>query len=101
MRKALVLVLIAAGGVVAIDAAIGKSPRRADDATWTTVLRSTLVLEGLAAGSDGNLYTTLRDKAPSPCRVVRISPQNADPVNGFTVVGFVLQPCSPSGLVFG
>jgi len=99
MRKVLVLGLVLAAAVA--GAAIGKSPRNATDATWTTVLKSPLVLEGLTAGADGNLYTTLRDKAPSPCRVVRVSPQNNDPVAGFTVVGFVPQPCSPSGLAFG
>lgn len=101
MRSVLVLVSAAAVAAVAIGAAIGKSPRTADGATWTTVLRSPLVLEGLTAGSDGNLYTTLRDKAPSPCRVVRVAPDNTDPVAGFTVVGLVPQPCSPSGLAFG
>jgi sugar lactone lactonase YvrE len=99
MRKVLVLGLVLAAALA--GAAIGKSPRNATDATWTTVLKSPLVLEGLTAGADGNLYTTLRDKAPSPCRVVRVSPQNADPVAGYTVVGLVPQPCSPSGLAFG
>src|SRR3954449_9074933 len=99
MRKVLVLGLVLAAAVA--GAAIGKSPRNATDATWTTVLKSPLVLEGLTAGADGNLYTTLRDKAPSPCRVVRVSPQNTDPVAGYTVVGFMAQPCSASGLGFG
>jgi sugar lactone lactonase YvrE len=99
MRKVLVLVVVLAAA--AAGAAIGKSPRSSGDLTWTTVLKSPQVLEGLTAGSDGNLYTTLRDKAPSPCRVVRVSPANTDPVSGFTVVGFVPQPCSPSGLAFG
>src|SRR4051794_22599959 len=99
MRKVLVLVLVLAA--VAAGAAIGKPPRGDSGATWTTVLKSPLVLEGLTAGDDGNLYTTLRDKAPSACRVVRVSPANTDPVNGFTVVGLVQQPCSPSGLAFG
>src|SRR3954454_1022823 len=99
MRKVLVLGLVLAAAVA--GTAIGKSPRNDTGATWTTVLKSPLSLEGLTAGADGNLYTTLRDKAPSPCRVVRVSPQNIDPVAGFTVVGLVPQPCSPSGLAFG
>jgi sugar lactone lactonase YvrE len=101
MRWALVLVLAAAVAAAAIGAAIGKSPRSNGDLTWTTVFKSPLVLEGLTTGTDGNLYTTLRDKAPAPCRVIRVSPQNADPVNGFTVVGLVPQPCSPNGITFG
>src|SRR3982751_4914180 len=101
MRKVLALVLAAAGAAVLINGAVGKSPRHTSDLTWTTVFKSPLVLEGLTTGADGNLYTTLRDKAPAPCRVIRVSPQNNDPVAGFTVVGFVPQPCSPSGLAFG
>lgn len=107
---AFVLVPAVAAAAVGIGRATGDGPRHGAglrferagaDATWTTVLRSTLVLEGLTAGPDGNLYTTLRDKSPSPCRVVRVSPQNTDPAAGFTVVGLVSQPCSPSGLAFG
>ena len=101
MRTILVLALLAAAAAVAIDAAVGKGPRGGEDATWTTVLKSPLVLEGLTSGADGNLYTTLRNKAPDPCQVVRVSPQNTDPVAGYTVVGLVPQPCSPNGITFG
>jgi sugar lactone lactonase YvrE len=101
MRNVLALALVAAAAAVAIGGAVGKSPRNTSDLTWRTVFKSPLVLEGLTNGPDGNLYTTLREKAPAPCRVIRVSPQNTDPVAGFTVVGFVPQPCSPSGLAFG
>jgi sugar lactone lactonase YvrE len=102
MRKGLVLVLVlAAAGAFTALAAVGKSPKSDEDATWTTVLKSPFVLEGLTAGSDGNLYTTLRNPAPSPCQVVRVSPQNTNPTTGYTVVGLVPQPCSPNGITFG
>jgi sugar lactone lactonase YvrE len=96
--------------VVTISAASGDSPehgaglrfeRLGENATWTTVLRSPFVLEGLTADAKGNLYTTLRNRAPDPCQVVRVAANNPDPVDGFETVGFVPQPCSPSGLAFG
>jgi sugar lactone lactonase YvrE len=103
MRRVLVLIVVIAGAaaIVALDAAVGKSPKAGEDATWTTVLKSPFVLEGLTAGDDGNLYTALRNTAPSPCQVVRVSPKNTDATGGYTVVGLVSQPCSPNGLTFG
>jgi sugar lactone lactonase YvrE len=109
MRKVLVLALVAGVAAAAIGAAIGgratpgnggRFEERGAAATWTTVLKSQFVLEGLTAGPDGDLYTTLRDKSPAPCEVVRVSPANTD-ATSFTVVGNVPQPCSPSGLAFG
>ena len=100
-RLMLVFVLAAAAAFVSFDVAAGKTPKGGESATWTTVLKSPFVLEGLTAGDDGNLYTTLRNTAPSPCQVVRVSPANTDPVNGYTLVGLVSQPCSPNGLTFG
>jgi sugar lactone lactonase YvrE len=32
---------------------------------------------------------------------VRVSPHNTNPTSGFTVVGFISQPCRPNGLAFG
>jgi sugar lactone lactonase YvrE len=102
MRKALVLALVAGSAAIAIDAAVGggRVERNGADATWTTVLKSQFVLEGLTAGPDGDLYTTLRNPTPNPCQVVRVAPTNTAPTS-FTVVGTVPQPCSPSGLAFG
>jgi len=107
MRKVLVLALIAGVAALAIDAAVGEGPGHGDGgrfersgatATWTTVFKSQFNLEGLTAGPDGNLYTTLRN--PGPCKVIGISPTSTDPTAA-TVVGFVPTPCSPSGLAFG
>ena len=110
MRRLLVLTAALAVAAAVVGAAIGDSPehgaglrfeRLGAGATWTTVFKSTLVLEGLTTDAQGNLYTTLRNPAPDPCRVIRVSPDNTDPVGGFQTVGFVPQPCSPSGLAFG
>jgi len=110
VRRLFVLVAIAAVATAVVRSAIGDSPepgaglrfeRLGADATWTTVFKSQLVLEGLTSDAAGRLYTTLRDPSPDPCRVIRVSPTNTDPVAGFEVVGLVSQPCSPSGLAFG
>jgi len=110
MGRLLALVAVLAAAAAVVGAAIGDSPehgaglrfeRLGADATWTTVFRSPLVLEGLTSDAQGRLYTTLRNPAPDPCRAIRVSPANTDPVNGFETVGFVTQPCSPSGLAFG
>ena len=109
MRRWLVLAGIAGAAAIGVGVATGGAPghgnggrfeRAGADATWTTVLKSGFNLEGLTAGPDGNLYTTLRNTKPSQCQVVRVSPTNADPTS-FTTVGFVDQTCSPSGLAFG
>jgi sugar lactone lactonase YvrE len=107
MRRWLVLAGIASVTVFGVGVATGGEPghgnggrfeRAGADATWTTVFKSPSVLEGLTAGPDGNLYTTLRNSGP--CKVIRISPTSTDP-SAMTVVGFVSTPCSPSGLAFG
>jgi sugar lactone lactonase YvrE len=110
MRKLLVFAVAAILSGAVIGAAAGDAPEHGAGlrfeqegaaAAWTTVLRNARSLEGLTADARGSLYTTLRDAAPAPCRVIRVSPSNADPVNGFEVVGLVSQPCAPSGLAFG
>jgi sugar lactone lactonase YvrE len=109
MRKALVLAAAALAAAFAVEGAISDPPqhgaglrfeRAGQHATWTTVFKSPLVLEGLTSGADGNLYTTLRTRAPDPCRVIRVSATSTDPTASETV-GLVAQPCSPSGLAFG
>ena len=106
MRRSVALVFIVAAAAVAIGQAPGGSPQHGAgrfaqlgrNASWRTVLTSSLGLEGLTSDAAGNLYTTLRDKAPDPCQVVRVSPRNTDPSGGFTTVALVPQPCQPSGL---
>jgi len=109
MRKALVLAAAAVAAAFAVEAAISDPPengaglrfeRLGRNATWTTVFKSPLALEGLTSDAAGNLYTTLRNRAPEPCQVVRVSAASADPSAAETV-GLVPQPCSPSGLAFG
>jgi len=64
------------------------------DASFTTVHKDALGLEGLTADAKGNLYSPAR--GGDPCPVVRV------PANGGTgvTVGTLPAPCNPAGLAF-
>src|SRR5574341_713536 len=64
------------------------------DASFTTVFRSALGIEGLTGDRDGNLYTAGR--GATACPITRVPAAGGTPV----VVGNVPAPCSPSGLTF-
>jgi sugar lactone lactonase YvrE len=90
-----------AAAVAAVGSAVGGGKPGSSFATtaWTTVLRSTLPIEGLTGDDGGNLYVAARGGAAA-CPVYRVEangPANQTPV----VVGSVAPPCSPSGLTFG
>jgi sugar lactone lactonase YvrE len=63
------------------------------DASFTTVFKSTLGIEGLTGDSDGNLYTAGRG---DPCPITRVPAAGGTPV----LVGSIPAPCGPSGLTF-
>jgi sugar lactone lactonase YvrE len=84
------LVQVAIGGGPGVPAARG-----GDDATWTTVFKSTFGLEGLTGDNDGFLYSADRGGSLG-CRVWRVPAAGGAAV----VVGHVAPPCSPSGLTF-
>ena len=73
------------------------------NATFSTLITTPLVIEGLTNDNDGNLYAPGRATAAGePCPVWRVNIDN--PV--LTIVGLVPAPsttgsCSPSGLAFG
>src|SRR5215213_11441194 len=86
---------------VAIGSAIGggKPGTAPATASWTTVLKSTLPIEGLTGDDAGNLYVAARGGGAS-CPVWRVDadgPANQAPVT----VGSIAATCSPSGLTFG
>src|SRR5215208_3309414 len=86
---------------VAIGSAIGggKPGAAPATATWTTVLKSTLGIEGLTGDDAGNLYVAARGGGAS-CPVWRVDsggPANQAPVT----VGSMAPPCNPSGLALG
>jgi sugar lactone lactonase YvrE len=97
-RLVLVGVAALAAAVLAGTTAVGDHEPRyralGDDASWTTVLDSTVGLEGLTSDRHGNLYTPGRGVAP--CPILRTSPAGGVPV----VVGNIAAPCNPTGLAF-
>src|SRR5215210_2109696 len=71
----------------------GKPGLASSSATWTTVLKSTVGIEGLTGDGDGNLYVAARGGAAG-CPVWRVD--SAGPANQAPVtVGTVSPPCSP------
>ncbi len=67
------------------------------DASFTTVHRNALGLEGLTADDRGNLYSPARNSG-APCPVVRVRAAGA--LQEGDVVGHVPAPCGPAGLAF-
>jgi sugar lactone lactonase YvrE len=104
-RASVVLAALCAS-VVLIAAASGELPRALRDApaferlgrhaTFTTVFRSPVGIEGLTGDARGNLYSGQRAPAGDPCPVQRVNPRTG----ATAVVGFMPAPCSPSGLTF-
>jgi len=70
--------------------------------TFSTLITTPNVIEGLTNDNDGNLYVPARNLGPgNPCPVWRVNLENP----ALVVVGFVPAPsattqCSPSGLAF-
>jgi sugar lactone lactonase YvrE len=100
--------LVLAGAVAVTALAIGvsaaadgpsESAKKVTAATtWTTVLKTTLGIEGLTGDGAGNLYVAARGGGAA-CPVWRVSSTggaNQTPVT----VGTVPAPCGPAGLTF-
>jgi sugar lactone lactonase YvrE len=66
------------------------------NASFETVFRSPLGIEGLTGDHKGNLYTAARAAADSPCPITRVSVSGGNPV----LVGNIPAPCGPAGLAF-
>jgi len=102
--------LAAAGAAAATVAVIGATAGGGDQlaaigasASWTTVYKSPLGIEGLTGDADGNLYIAQRGGTtggvPNPCPILRLTRTTSGTTA--TRVGTVPAPCSPSGLTFG
>jgi sugar lactone lactonase YvrE len=67
--------------------------------SFTTLVVTPLAIEGLTGDSAGNLYTTGRAAATTPCPVYRA---NINAPNTLVVVGTIPNPtgCGPSGITF-
>src|SRR5436190_5984234 len=95
-----VAVVLVAGLVLGVSAA-SSGPSRANEppaTTWTTVLRSTLPIEGLTGDDQGFLYVAARGGAAG-CPVWRVD-ANGGANQAPVMVGTVPAPCNPSGLTF-
>ncbi|HWP35301.1 MAG TPA: SMP-30/gluconolactonase/LRE family protein [Thermodesulfobacteriota bacterium] len=87
--------LAAATWVVSVGAVSpGEARQFPEQATFTTLITTPLVIEGLTGDDAGNLYTPGR--GGNPCPIWRIN--LASP--SLVVVGTIPAPCSPSGLAF-
>ena len=99
LRLAAAAVTALAVAVLAGSAAIGDHEPRyqplPDDASWTTVLNTTVGLEGLTSDRHGNLYTPAR-AGGAPCEVLRTTTRGG----AAAVVGVIPAPCNPAGLAF-
>src|SRR4051794_34298954 len=101
--RALVLAAALAVTALTISAGTGSNgsagaTQAVAPATWKTVLRGSLGIEGLTGDEAGNLYAAARGGAAA-CPVWRVDaagPANQTPVT----VGTVAAPSSPSGLTF-
>lgn len=82
---------------IVIASALGNTTKQPSgvDASWTSVFKSPLGIEGLTGDDEGNLYVAQRG-GPAGCPVQRIPASGGSPV----LVGLVSAPCSPSGLTF-
>jgi len=97
-RLVLVAAVALAAAIVAGATAAGDHEPRyrplPDTASWATVLKTTIGLEGLTADRHGNLYTPGR--GVTPCPILRTSPSGGAAVT----VGNIPAPCNPAGLAF-
>ena len=64
------------------------------DASFTTVFKSTLPIEGLTGDRHGNLYTAGR--GADSCPITRVASSGGAPA----LVGSLAAPCGPAGLTF-
>jgi hypothetical protein len=93
---ALAMLLLAAPSLATAQSPLDEKgePLLSHAATFTTVFKSPLPLEGLTADRHGNLYSAGR--GADPCPVWRI-PASGGPA---VVVGNLPAPCNPFGLAF-
>jgi sugar lactone lactonase YvrE len=91
--------VIVAGLLIASAVGSGKQASAPADATWMTVLASSLGIEGLTGDDEGNLYVAARVTG-ADCPVLRVASDggaNRAPIT----VGTIPAPCSPAGIAFG
>jgi sugar lactone lactonase YvrE len=104
VSRVLVLATVAAITTVAIGVSVASSgsseaaKKPAAATTWTTVLKSSLGIEGLTGDEAGNLYVAARGGGAA-CPVWRVASEGGADQTPVTV-GTVPPPCNPSGITF-
>ena len=102
IRRVALLAVVAVGvaglaiGTVAGRGEAGSGP---ENATWTTVFKSPISVEGLTLDDEGNLYVPQRGGAAG-CSIIRIDSDGGANQAGVTVAR-IDPPCNPAGLAFG
>ena len=91
---ALAVAATVTGAVLAGGSSGGLGPS-SEGASFTTVYRAPIGIEGLTADRHGNLYAAAR-AGGNPCPVWRV-PEEGGPAE---VVGTIPAPCNPAGLAF-
>jgi sugar lactone lactonase YvrE len=94
--------VITVAGAVLVSGNTGNAERRPEasvqplgsTATFTSVFKSALGLEGLTGDGRGNLYSAAR--GGDPCPVWRVPISGGAPA----IVGNIPAPCNPSGIAF-
>jgi sugar lactone lactonase YvrE len=99
LAAAVAVTTLAIGVSAASNGASESAKKAAAPTTWTTVLKSSLGIEGLTGDDAGNLYVAARGGGAA-CPVWRVDAEggaNQTPVT----VGTVGPPCGPAGITFG
>ena len=84
--------------VAASVASLGVGAKQEGVVTFSTLVKTPLVIEGLTNDGEGNLYAPGRGGAGGKCPIYRVALDNPVPVE----VGMITEAgCSPSGIAFG
>jgi sugar lactone lactonase YvrE len=96
-RITLIALSLLFSGALSIPAAADDGHHFPQEATFTTLVTTTLNIEGMTGDNQGNLYTPTRP-ASGDCQVLRFDSNIANPLP--VVVGSIPAPCAPLGLAF-
>ena len=102
-RNTLLALSVFLSGTIALPAWADDDHHFPQAATFTTLVKTTLNIEGMTGDNEGNLYTPTRQAGvDQPCPVLRVDATIANPSP--VVVGLIPAPaggqCAPLGLAF-
>lgn len=98
-REFLIALSLLVSGMVALPAGADDEHHFPQEATFRTLVKTDLNIEGLTGDNRGNLYTPGRaTTASADCPVWRVNSDIENPP--LVVVGHIPAPCAPLGLAF-